>query len=416
MRAKTGSSLAVARTDVPNFASAECAGSNGKEPARSLLDVFAECEAPGFDQGKGKVPMSVPGEMEHEYEESTEVAARGEHELARSVLELQEASELEGFLPFLIGPLLSGLRALAPVVVKAAVPVLKQIGARSLPNLRRRTQGEHEGFLPIIGSVVSGLLGGELEGEHSEHEHEHEIGRRYVRLSRLAAGRAARQVMAALRSGERPTTSAIRRIVAGAVRSAAETLFGSPARSEQLARELLEVHEANELEHFLGDLIGPIFGGLRNLAPVAMRAAVPMLKSVASRSLPALESVLGRAGDAGEMEGFLGSIVGGLLGGELEHEHEVGRDPDFYRATWFVRLASAAARRAAWDLTSMLDRGEQPSRTTVRQIIANAIFTTARPASTSGAPGSPSRPTGGRPPSSESGPWQRQGTNLVLYL
>jgi hypothetical protein len=353
-------------------------------------------------------------ELEHEH---------GEHELATTVLELQEATELEGFLPLLLGPIMSGLRALAPVVVKAAVPVLKQVGARALPNLgggkqSRRQRGagreleaelemelEAEGFLPLIGSVVSGLMGGELEVQ------EHEIARRYVRLARLSGRRAAAQIMAILRTGEPPTATAIRRVVTRAVRSAAETLFGEPSAGDP-AQELLEIHEVHELESFLGSLLGPLVKGIGKAAPSLLKAAMPMLQGVATKVLPAL------GGDGGgaspEMEAFLGSIVGGLLGGELEHEH--GAPDDLARATWFIRLASAAARRAAGDVTSMLDRGEQPTWTTLRQIFANSLFTTARRHGDGDYPEGSSSRYGGRPSPRSTGRWERQGHDVVILL
>jgi hypothetical protein len=364
--------------------------------------------------------MSAVAEFEFEGEAHEAEHEHGEHELATTVLELHEAAELEGFLPLLLGPLMSGLQALAPTVVKAAVPVLKQIGARALPKLgggqqqARRRRGaarelelelEAEGFLPIIGSVVSGLLGGELE------MHEHEIARRYVRLARLAGRRAAGQIMAILRSGEQPTAATIRRVVTRAVRSAAETLFGEPPVGDA-AQQLLEIHEVHELEHFLGSLLGPIVKGLGGAAPSLVKAAVPMLTGVASKVLPGLAGAVG--GASPEMEAFLGSIVGGLLGGEMEHEH--GAPARLARATWFIRLASAAARRAAWDVTSMLDRGEQPSWTTLRQIFANALFTTARRGAEGDYPEGSSPHYGGRPSPRSTGRWERQGNNVVIYL
>jgi hypothetical protein len=364
--------------------------------------------------------MSAVAEFEFEGEAHEVGHEHGEHELARTVLELHEASELEGFLPLLLGPVMSGLQALAPVVMKAAMPTLTKVGTRALPKLRggepavprRRPAGEleleleAEGFLPLIGSVVSSLVGGELE------VHEHEIARRYVRLARLSGRRAARQIMDILRSGERPTASGIRRVVSRAVRSAAETLFGEPPLAEP-AEHLLEIHEVHELEGFLGDLLGPIVQKVGRAAPGLLKAAMPMLADVATQVLPALTG--GGAPQSPELEGFLGSIVGGLLGGEMEHE--LGAPDDRARATWFIRLASAAARRAAWDVTSMLDRGEQPSFTTLRHIFANALFTTAR--------GRPKHRDvdegrwpgyGGRSSPRSTGRWERHGSNVVILL
>jgi hypothetical protein len=157
--------------------------------------------------------------------------------------------------------------------------------------------------------------------------------------------------------------------------------------------------------------------GLGRAAPSLVKAAVPMLKGVAGQVLPALTGAAGQASP--EMEAFLGSLgslVGGLLGGELEHEHEHGAPDDLARATWFVRLASAAARRAAGDVTSMLDRGEQPTWTTLRQIFANSLFATARRSTEGDDPDGSGSRYGGRPSPRSTGRWERQGNNVVIYV
>jgi len=383
-------------------------------------------------------------EQEQEHEAETEHEAQAEHELAAELLEVHETAELEGFLPLLIGPVMAGLKALAPVAIKAAVPLLKQVGAKVLPKLagnlfgggtrRRRATprreleaeleaGEMEGFLPIIGSVVSGLLGGEMEAENSEYE----IARRYVRLSRLAGKRAARQISGMLRRGVQPTSRILRRVVAGAVRSAAETLFGGESsRDTELATELLEMHEVHELEQFLGNLIGPALRGLKKIAPVVMKAAVPMLKNVASQALPGIvNGVLGGGADEaeGELEGFLGNVIGGLFGGEMELEGEA----ELARAEWLVRIAKSAGRRAASALRAHIARSGEPSWSTIRQIVANAILGAAgggSPAAAAAAPTGTALPpapvatTNGqaRPAPARSGTWVRSGGNLIVYL
>jgi len=373
--------------------------------------------------------MEMGMEMEHEHE--GELESHGEHELATELLEVREAAELEGFLPLLIGPVMAGLKALAPVAIKAAMPLLKQVGTKVLPKLagsifgggarrrrppRRELEAEHEaemeGFLPLIGSVVSGLLGGEMEAETGEYE----IARRYVRLSRLAGKRATRQIMAMMRRGQQPTTRLLRRIVGGAVRSAAETLFGGSSREAELASELLEVHEVHELEGFLADLIGPALSGLKKLAPVVVKAAVPMLKNVASQALPRLMG--GASGDEaeGELEGFIGDVIGGLLGGEMELEAEAAHA----RASWLVRLAQAASRRAATAVRAHIARSGEPSWSAIRQIVANAILGAAGgPSAATPAPAAlPASPTApiASAPTHASGTWVRSGGNLVVYL
>ncbi len=61
---------------------------------------------------------------------------QAEFEAANEIVQMSHETELDHFLPLLIGPLLSGLKALAPVVMKAAVPMLKTIGTQALASVR----------------------------------------------------------------------------------------------------------------------------------------------------------------------------------------------------------------------------------------------------------------------------------------
>jgi hypothetical protein len=162
---------------------------------------------------------------------------------------------------------------------------------------------------------------------------------------------------------------------------------GEPVMNEdmelELAAELLSVSNEEELEQFLGDVfktvtravgkvgkaispaLGPLGSVLKGVAKVGLPIAGRMagtffggpvggaiggkLGSLVSGAIKEAEGVLDEA--VGEeltpqqQEQFLGDIVGGLLGGELEAVPPSDRDLAVARR--FVRLASTAAQNVA---------------------------------------------------------------------
>ncbi|WP_437314177.1 hypothetical protein [Sorangium sp. So ce385] len=173
--------------------------------------------------------------------------------LAVRVLELESEEELEGFLPFLIGPALAGLKALAApalkaagsAIAKAAVPALKSIGGKLLSR-----------------------LGGNVTGR---------VGRMAARHGARAVGAAAKNVLrrnqaaAAHRTRRQQALQlASRRRVEG--EAASGPLLGNAAGGSFSDREgeleqLLEASAGSlfgeqELEGFLGGIIGSLFGEL----------------------------------------------------------------------------------------------------------------------------------------------------------
>ncbi len=117
----------------------------------------------------------------------------------------------------------------------------------------------------------------------------------------------------------------------------------------QMAAELLEITNEEELDHFLGSLIRKAAGAIGKVvkSPIG-RALGGVLKQVAKRALPIAGTALGS---------FVGGPLGGAIGGKLASAAggmfglEVGgmspEDRDFEVARRFVRFAGHAAKRAA---------------------------------------------------------------------
>lgn len=117
----------------------------------------------------------------------------------------------------------------------------------------------------------------------------------------------------------------------------------------ELAAELLEVVDEDELDQFLGRVIRRVGRGVRRAvrSPVA-RALGGALRGVAKKALPGVGAAIGTAIAPG-----LGTKVGGALGSaasnlfEMELEGLSPEDQEFEVARRFVQLAGDAARKAA---------------------------------------------------------------------
>src|SRR5690349_20586520 len=87
---------------------------------------------------------------------------------------------------------------------------------------------------------------------------------------------------------------------------------GSPlseAQENELAAELLDVRNEQELDHFLGDLVSKVGSAIGSVvkSPVG-QALGGVLKQAAKAALPIAGSALGT---------FIGGPAGGMLGGKL---------------------------------------------------------------------------------------------------
>ena len=116
----------------------------------------------------------------------------------------------------------------------------------------------------------------------------------------------------------------------------------------ELAAELLDVRNEQELDHFLGDLISKVGKGISGFANSAAGKVVGgALKQVAKAALPIAGTALGT---------FVVGPVGGMLGGKLasaagdmfglELEGLSGEDREFETVRRFVRFAGSAVNHA----------------------------------------------------------------------
>ncbi len=117
----------------------------------------------------------------------------------------------------------------------------------------------------------------------------------------------------------------------------------------ELASELLNVSNEQEMEQFLGKLIKRAAGAVGKFArSSAGRAIGGFLKSAAKRALPWAGRALGTA-----LGGPIGGMIGGKLAGaasnlfELELEGLSNEDREFEMARAYVRFAGDAVRRAS---------------------------------------------------------------------
>jgi len=187
-------------------------------------------------------------------------------------------------------------------------------------------------------------------------------------------------------------------------------VFGE-AEAMQLAAELLEVRDEQELDRFLGDLIhkvGRKIGGIVR-SPIG-QAIGGMLKGVAKKALPLAGTAVGTflGGPLGARIGSgLASMAGKALG--LEAESWSQEDREFEGAKQFVRLAADSIRNAA-----EVGPGVDP-RAAAQAAVTQAAQTHAPGLLQPGA--APMPPRGGMWPDAfrQSGRWMRRGNKIVLF-
>lgn len=167
----------------------------------------------------------------------------------------------------------------------------------------------------------------------------------------------------------------------------------------ELAAELLEVSNEQELEQFLGSLIssaGKALGGIVR-GPIG-KTLGGALKGIAKTALPIAGGALGTffGGPVGTaIGGQLGSMAGSALG--LETEGLSAEDREFEVARQFVRMAGDAVKNAL----------EAPPNADPHAIAQAAVG-----GATQGAPGFLE---GRGPAASRSGRWIRRGGKIVLF-
>jgi uncharacterized protein (DUF697 family) len=188
-------------------------------------------------------------------------------------------------------------------------------------------------------------------------------------------------------------------------------VFGE-AELMELATEMLEVTNEEELNYFLGNLIRKAGSALKKVvsSPVG-RALGGILKGAARKALPVVGGALGDyvGGPAGAKIGSqLASGAGRIFG--LETEGLSYEDEQFEVAKQFVRFAGDAVKRAA------VASGGEPG------VVARAAVTQAAQRH---APGL-LRGAGAPPPAAgvkavqavgrgRTGRWARRGNRIILY-
>lgn len=122
----------------------------------------------------------------------------------------------------------------------------------------------------------------------------------------------------------------------------------SPSQEMELASEFMDVENEEELEQFLGDLIGHIGHTLGKIVKSPVGQAVGgVLKQVAKTALPIAGGALGGfvGGPIGAMIGSnLASMAGGALG--LELEGLSAEDREFEASRQFIRFAGQTIANA----------------------------------------------------------------------
>jgi hypothetical protein len=119
----------------------------------------------------------------------------------------------------------------------------------------------------------------------------------------------------------------------------------------ELAAELLEVSDEDELDQFLGRVFKKAWKGIKKVGSAVGKVVKPLsgvLKGIAKKALPiaggALGSMIPIPGVGTAVGSALGSAASNLLEAELEGLSD--EDREFEMARRFVRLAGTAARRA----------------------------------------------------------------------
>jgi hypothetical protein len=190
------------------------------------------------------------------------------------------------------------------------------------------------------------------------------------------------------------------------------------AEELELALELLNVHNDEEWEAFLGNVFHSIGKGLKAVGSFAAKHVLPVvgpaLKQIAKTALPIAGGALGSLIPIPGVGTALGSALGGAVANALEME-VAGLDPgdaDIARARHFVRLAADALHEAA------LAPPSASPEAVVRTALVNAVSRHLPAAAHQMAmlpmagPALPSVPP--IAPAGQSGVWRRHGRHVVI--
>jgi hypothetical protein len=120
----------------------------------------------------------------------------------------------------------------------------------------------------------------------------------------------------------------------------------SEAQEVQLAEQLLELENEEELEQFLGDLIKKAGGAIGSLIKSPLGQALKgALTGVAGKILPAAGQAIG--GIFGSTGAKIGSQIGSAANSAFGMSEMEASEQEFEAAQTFVRMAGDAVRNAA---------------------------------------------------------------------
>lgn len=178
----------------------------------------------------------------------------------------------------------------------------------------------------------------------------------------------------------------------------------SEEEATELAAELLEITDEEELDLFLGKVFRRARRGIKKLGK-KLRPLGKILKVVAKKALPIAGGVAGSFIPIPVVGSALGSALGSAVSQAFEMEFE-GMSPDdqeFEKARRFVNMAGTAARHAA-----MAPPTANPIAAVKSAVLSAAKQQIPGMGGSSGS-ASPSRRTPGRP-----GRWIRKNGNIIV--
>lgn len=202
------------------------------------------------------------------------------------------------------------------------------------------------------------------------------------------------------------------------------------AMEMELASELLNVSNEQEMDQFLGKLVRKAAGAVSRFAQSSAGKAVGnFLKSAAKKALPWAGRALGTF-----VGGPVGAAIGGKLGSyastlfELELEGLSNEDKEFEIARAYVRFAGDAVRRAARNpafrynprqavRSAVVGSARRYAPGFLRRRPRRRYYPAARPAAAYNTPADMNNygnSTGAAAP--ESGSWYREGNQIILNL
>ncbi len=200
-------------------------------------------------------------------------------------------------------------------------------------------------------------------------------------------------------------------LVEGEWAGESDEVFGE-GEIEELASGFLEIANEEELNYFLGDLIGKAAKAVGSAirSPVG-QALGGILKSAAKKALPMVGSAIG-----GHFGGSQGSKLGGKLGSNaaqlfgLETEGLSHEDEAYEVAKQYVRFAGDAVKNAAAAPAGDPQAAARAAAVKAARRLAPGLL--------SAGPFAHGSPSGGQTPAvarGRTGRWVRRGNRIILY-